>query len=114
MTPKFSCTGPSLPTEFHSPREVTRLLAAVRRSRVGRLLEHFDAGALRVPTRRTSLPAVDVKNQSDRLWKYESNTTRLDSNAFALLHVCVVRASKLFSVEMELLALYFSRPSLLS
>ena len=39
--------------------------------------------------------------------------TRLCSNALALLHVSVVRASELFGFDLELLALDFSHPSLL-
>ena len=44
----------------------------------------------------------------------EGKTTRLNSNALALLREKVVRAAKLISLELELLALHFSCPSLLS
>ena len=44
----------------------------------------------------------------------EGKTTCLNSNALALLRVKVVRVAKLIRLELELLALHFSCPSLLS
>ena len=43
----------------------------------------------------------------------EGKTTRLNSNALALLRMNVVSAAKLVRLELELLALHFSGPSLL-